>query len=209
MLGTKKQALQLAAIGLVSLVVACVAYVQGYRLDLSKDSAPAWIQAIGSILAIVAAAWIVKQQNVHARKLEEYKQAKSDKQKLAVIMALMARSHRLAIDVCKAYESNEQEDIDQISPPLMADTHHALMALPVFDIPEWQLSLDVLMISRALASLREQFLALQDSSSEEEFRSNLKELDELASEIKQISGDAVSIAKKEIKERDLILGGSG
>jgi hypothetical protein len=65
------------------------------------------------------------------------------------------------------------------------------------------------MISRALASLREQFLALQDSSSEEEFRSNLKELDELASEIKQISGDAVSIAKKEIKERDLILGGSG
>jgi hypothetical protein len=209
MLGTKNKAFPPAAIALVALAVACVAYVQGYRLDLSKDSAPAWIQAIGSILAIVAAAWIAKQQNVHARKLEEYKQAKVDKQKLEVIMALMARSHRLAIDVCKAYESNDQEDIDQISPPLMADTHHALMALPVFDIPEWQLSLDVLMISRALASLREQVLALQDSTSEEEFRNNLKDLNELATEIKQVSGDAVSITKKEIKERDLILGGSG
>ncbi|MCL1499262.1 hypothetical protein A7D16_16275 [Xanthomonas nasturtii] len=209
MLGTKNKALPLAAIALVAMAVTCVAYMQGYRFDLSKDSAPAWIQAIGSILAIVAAAWIAKQQNVHARTLEEYKQAKADKQKLEVIMALMARSHRLAIDVCKAYESNEQEDIDQITPPLMADTHHALMALPVFDIPEWQLSLDVLMISRALASLREQFLALQDSTSEEEFRSNLKDLNELASEIKQVSGDAVSIAKKEINERDLVLHGSG
>ena len=209
MLATKNKTIPLSAIALVSLVAAFVAYKHGYRLDLSKDSAPAWIQAIGSILAIVAAAWIAKQQNVHARKLEEYKQAKADKQKLEVIMALMARSHRLAIDVCKAYESNEQEDIDQISPPLMADTHHALMALPVFDIPEWQLSLDVLMISRALASLREQFLALQDSTSEEEFRSNLKDLKELASEIKQISGDSVSIAKKEIKELDLVLDGSG
>ncbi|KRA42927.1 hypothetical protein [Pseudoxanthomonas sp. Root630] len=208
-LATKNTARSLAAIALAGIAAALIAYMQGYRLDLSKDSAPAWIQAIGSILAIIAAAWIAKQQNMHSRKLEEYKQAKADKQKLEVIMALMARSHRLAIDVCKAYESNEQEDIDQISPPLMADTHHALMALPVFDIPEWQLSLDVLMISRALASLREQFLALQDSASEEEFRSNLKDLNELASEIKKISEDAVSIAKNKIKERDLVLERSG
>ena len=204
-LDAKNTALSLSAIALVGLAAACIAYTQGYRLDLSKDSAPAWIQAIGSILAIVAAAWIAKQQNVHSRRLEEYKQARSDKQKLEVIMALMARSHRLAIDVCKAHDSNEQEDIDQISPPLMTDTHRALMALPIFDIPEWQLSLDVLMVSRALASLREQFLALQDSASEEEFRSNLKDLNVLASEIKQISEDAVSIAKEKIKERDLVL----
>lgn len=208
MLGTKTDALKLASIVLFSLVIACFAYVQGYRLDLSKDSAPAWIQAIGSILAIVAAAWIAKQQSVHARKLEEFKQAKLEKQRLEVIMALMARSHRLAVDVCTAYQSNKQEDINQISPPLMIDTHHALMALPVFDIPDWQLSLDVLMISRALASLREQFLALQDSASEEEFRSSLKDLNELATEIKQISGDAVSNAKKKIKQQDLVLGAS-
>lgn len=209
MLAARKKTLSLVGIALAGLTAAYIAYVQGYRLDLSEDSAPAWIQAVGSILAIVAAAWIAKQQSVHARKLEDYKQAKADKQKLEVVMALMARSHRLAIDVCKAYESNDQEDIDQISPPLMVDTHHALVALPVFDIPEWQLSLDVLMISRALASLREQFLALQDSTSEEEFRSSLHELNELASEIKQISGDAIAIAKKEIRQRDLVLEGSG
>lgn len=208
MLVTKK-ALSLAAITLACLTAAYVAYMQDFRFDISKNSAPAWIQAIGSILAIVAAAWIAKKHNAHIRNLEEYKQAKADKQKLEVIGALMTRSYRLAADVCKAYESNEQKDIDQISPPLMADTRHALMALPVFDIPEWQLSLDVLMISRALDSLREQYLALRESTSEEELLSNLKGLNELASEIVQISADAISISKKEIKKRDLILDGSG
>lgn len=187
---------------------ATVALVSQY-MALSKDSAPAWIQAIGSILAIIAAAWIAKQQNVHARRLEEYKRAKEDKQKLEVIMALTARSHRLALDVCKAFESNEQNDIDQISPPLMADTHQALMALPIFEIPNWQLSLDVLMISRSLASLRGQFLAPQGSASADDFQSNLRDVNELASEINQISGDAVSISKQEIKERDLLLSRRG
>ena len=209
MLKTKTNALLLASIALIALAAACILYTHGCRLDLSKDSVPAWIQAIGSIVAIVAATWIAKQQSVQARRLEEHKQAKAEKQKLEVIMALMARSHRLAIDVCNAYESNAQEDIDQIAPSLMADTHHALMALPVFEIPQWQLSLDVLMISRALASLREQFLALQDIAQGEELSSNLKNLNELANEIKEISGDAISIAKKEINERDLILGKSG
>jgi hypothetical protein len=195
-----------SAITMTILVVACFAYLEGYRLDLSKDSAPAWIQAVGSILAIVAAAWIAKQQNVQAQRREEFQQAKTDKQKLEVIMALMSRSHRLAIDVCKAFESNKQEDINEISPLLMADTHQALMALPVFEIPSWQLSLDVLMIGRALASLQEQFLTLQDSASDEDFHSRLETLNELADEIKQVTGDAISISKTQIKERDLILG---
>ena len=210
MLGTWKSPSKVAiAVAAVVVLSSLAAYAFGYRLDLSTDSAPAWIQAIGSILAIVAAAWIAKKQNEHARDLEEDKRAKEEKQKLEVIMALMARSHRLALDVCKAFESQKQEDIDQISPPLMADTHHALMALPVFEIPDWRLSLDVLMISRALASLREQFLALQDSASSEDFDKNLRALNELATEIKQISEDSVSIAKTEIKLRDAALSRSG
>ncbi|MFB4371431.1 MULTISPECIES: hypothetical protein [unclassified Pseudomonas] len=187
------------------LLVCRAAYLNGYGVDLANSSAPAWIQAIGSVFAIVAAAWIAQRQTTNARKLEDYKQAKSEKQKLEVIMALMARSHGLALDICKAYESQEQSDIDQISPHLMEDTHNALMALPVFDIPEWQLSLDVLMVSRALASLKEQFLALGDSSSHEELSGKLKELNESAVEVKGVSFDSLSLCKDKIKERERFL----
>lgn len=204
-----KKAFWLSAILLVILVGGSVAYCLGYRLDLSKDSTPAWIQAIGSVLAIVAAAWIAKHQNVQARKLEEFKKAKADKQKLEVIIALMSRSHRLSVDVCKAFKSNNQDDINQISPSLMDDTHKTLMALPIFEIPSWQLSLDALMIGRALASLQEQFHALQVSTSERDFQSRLVALNEYATEIRQITDDAVTIAKKHIKRLDAVLGESG
>lgn len=123
-----------------------------------------------------------------------------------MIMALMARSHGLAEDICKAYESQNQNDIDQISPPLMEDTHHALMALPVFDIPEWQLSLDVLMISRSLASLKEQLLELESVEAQEDLMIKLESLNNQAVEVRNIALDSVNICKAKIKERDKILG---
>lgn len=196
----------LIAVALVTLVALIWLFcTHAPSAALRADAAPAWIQAIGSILAIIAAAWIARQQNAHARKLEEYKHAKADKQKLEIIMALMARSHGLAEDFCKAFESQKQEDIDQISPPLMADTHQALMALPVFEIPEWNLALDVLMISRGLASLRESYLDLKSPEDADEFKAKLNAINILASEIRTISEDSVTICKREITKRDALL----
>ncbi|GAC1030273.1 hypothetical protein thsps21_11000 [Pseudomonas sp. No.21] len=181
-------------------------FFKGQELGFLENSAPAWIQAVGSILAIIAAAWIAQRQSNHARELEDYKQAKLERQKLQVVMALMARSHGLAEDICRAYESQSQSDIDQISPPLMEDTHHALMALPVFDIPEWQLSLDVLIVSRSLASLKEQVLALESADSHEELKNRLENLNGQAVEVRNIALDSVKICKNKIKERDKFLG---
>lgn len=198
------------AAGFLLLFLVCrAAYLNGYGVYFVDSSAPAWIQAVGSILAIVAAAWIAQRQTANARKLEDYKQAKSEKQKLEVIMALMARSHGLALDICKAYQTQEQSDIDQISPPLMEDTHQALMALPVFDIPEWQLSLDVLMVSRALVSLKDQFLALENSASHDEFLEKLKCLNDSAIEVKNVSFDSLNLCKGNIKKREKLLRGNG
>ncbi|MGA7437252.1 MAG: hypothetical protein WBW32_03880 [Luteibacter sp.] len=202
---TWKSLIGWAVLAVTLVALAWVSCTHASAITLTADSAPAWIQAIGSILAIIAAAWIARQQNVNTRKLEEYKQARADKQKLEIIMALMARSHGLADDFCKAHESQKQEDIDQISPPLMADTHQALMALPVFEIPEWNLALDVLMISRGLASLREGYLDLNPPEDADEFKEKLDAINVLASEIRTISDDSIAICKREIKKRDALV----
>lgn len=170
---------------------------------LKKNEAPAWIQAIGSILAIVAAAVIARNQTQGAAKLEERKQAISEKQKFGVVMALMARAHGLANDITKAFETHKNEDFDQVSPSLMVDTHHALNALPVFEIPNGLLALDVLTISRGLASLEEGWNELLETSSpdSEEFASRMQNLGTLASEISNISKEAIDECKREMATR--------
>ena len=188
---------------LLGVTAAAIAWRAGYRIDFSGQLAPAWVQAIGSILAIGAAAWIAQRQHRQAVRLEERKLAVAERQKLEVIKALMVRSLGLAKDVCKAYASNAEEDIEQISPPLMQDTHAALMALPVFEVPHWQLGLDVLMVGRALGSLKEQFVSLPPASPEtlEEFQKALSELHELAQEIQQVAEDSVEVCRREIALR--------
>lgn len=189
---------------LLGAVVCALAWCFGYRVDLSPEFAPAWVQAVGSILAIGAAVWIAQRQHWQAVKLEERKLAVAERQKLEIVKALMVRSLGLAIDVCKAYASNAQEDIEQISTPLMQDTHQALMALPVFEIPHWQLALDVLMVGRALASLNMQLESFQHMSPDtnEEFEKALSSFHELAQEIKLVTEYSIAVCNREIELRD-------
>jgi len=176
-----------------------------------SNEAPAWIQAVGSILAIVAAALIARNQTQGATELEERKQAVSEKHKFGVIMALMARAHGLANDITKAFETHKHEDFDQISPALMVDTHRALKALPVFEIPHGLLALDVLTISRGLASLEEGWKELLEISSpeSEEVASRMQALSTLASEISNISREAIDECKKEIAIRSKLVVSNG
>lgn len=174
---------------------------------LKSNEAPAWIQAVGSILAIVAAAVIARNQLRGAAELERRKQAVSDKQKLEVVMALMVRANGLACDITRAFGSQKHEDFDQVSPALMVDTHHALQALPVFEIPHGLLSLDVLTISRGMASLEEGWNDLIDKSlmKSDEVPLCMQRLCILAGEIGSISKDAVDECKKEIAFRNQLL----
>lgn len=179
--------------------------------SFKSDEAPAWIQAVGSILAIVAAAIIARNQTQGAAELEELKQAISDKQKFGVIMALMARAHGLANDIIKAFETHKHEDFEQVSPALMVDTHHALKALPIFEIPHGLLALDVLTISRGLASLEEGWSELLEilSPESEEVASRMQALGTLASEISNISKEAIDQCKKEIAIRNKLVVSNG
>ncbi|WP_157948305.1 hypothetical protein [Pulveribacter suum] len=57
-----------------------------------ESAAPAWIQAIGSVAAIVAASVIARHQVHAARRLELRKQAYVEVQKLKIVLALMVRA---------------------------------------------------------------------------------------------------------------------
>ena len=79
-----------------------------------ESAAPAWIQAIGSIAAIFAAAEIGRRQARAAIDLEAKKRAAAEVQKLKIVMALMARAHGLSDDICKAFATAQFSDFDQV-----------------------------------------------------------------------------------------------
>lgn len=137
---------------LVTVVVRATGNVESFHSFLT-NSGPAWIQAIGSIAAIIAAASIANAQASSARQLETERRAAEEIRNLEVIKALMARSIGLANDVVKATSSQLPTDYIQITAPLMTDTSKTLQALPIFEIPDGLLALDVLTVGRALDSL--------------------------------------------------------
>ena len=168
-----------------------------------ESAAPAWIQAIGSVAAIFAAAEIGRRQARAASDLEAKKQAAAETQKLKIVMALMARAYGLSNDICKAFATAQFSDFDQVSPELMVDTHLALQALPVFEIPNGLLALDVLTIGRALGVMHENWLRLRAlcTSDPESLPEEMAKLDTLAHEIGEISLAALGECKKEIASR--------
>lgn len=167
------------------------------------SSAPAWIQAIGSVVAIFAATLIARQQTISSKRLEEFKEAKSDIRKFNLIMALMVRANWLSADICKAFESASFEDFDQVSPDLMLDTHNSLKALPIFEVPDGLLALDILTIGRALSDMREYWLQIRlDCETNPEFlHDGIARLDSFAREIGEVSVAAIDECKKAISER--------
>jgi hypothetical protein len=168
-----------------------------------ESAAPAWIQAVGSIVAIFAAAEIGRRQALAASDLEAKKKAAAEVQKFQIIMALMARAHGLSKDICHAFATAKFSDFDQVSPELMVDTQLALQAMPIFEIPNGLLALDVLTIGRSLGVMHENWLRLLALcvSEPSSLPDKMAELDTLAQEILAISLAALNECKKEIASR--------
>jgi hypothetical protein len=171
--------------------------------EMLENAAPAWIQAIGSIAAIFAAAEIGRRQARAASDLEAEKKAATEIQKLKIVMALMARANGLSNDICKAFATALFSDFDQVSPELMLDTHLALQALPIFEIPNGLLALDVLTIGRGLSVMHENWLKLRElcTANPSSLPEEMARLDTLAHEIGEISLTALNECKKEIASR--------
>ncbi|ROR21726.1 hypothetical protein EC845_2549 [Comamonas sp. BIGb0124] len=117
------------------------------------DSAAAWVQAVGSVVAIIAAAGVAVYQVDHARRLEEDRRKTGEIQRLSVVVALMARSYGLAKDVVTAFRDPSDYHFSVIDTPLMRDTVETLRALPLFEIPGGMAAIDIRSTARYLDML--------------------------------------------------------
>ncbi|MEY0435207.1 hypothetical protein [Providencia huaxiensis] len=149
------------------LVTKAVTYVDFEEKDLIKSIIPAWIQAIGSILAIMIAGMISAKQIKHEKQLEKIKSAQSDLSKMRIVRALIIRSVTLMNEVRNAIERGDDRDFHQVSPWTMRNTKRAMENLNLFDVPDGMLALDLLAIGPSL----EEIATLWDKCMEESLHS--------------------------------------
>lgn len=133
---------------------------------LSSDSMAAWVQAVGSVIAIISATGIAVYQVDHARRLEEDRRKVTEIQRLSVVTALMARSHGLARDVVIAFRDPSDYHFSVVDTPLMRDTVETLRAIPLFEIPSGMAAIDVRSTARYLSQLADNWDGLIEAVQE-------------------------------------------
>lgn len=189
---------------IVLLFIRTIGYIDLSEKDMIKSIIPAWIQAIGSILAIIIAGMISANQIKHEKDLEKRKSAESALAKMHIVRALIIRSLTLMNEVRTAIERGEADDFQQVSPWTMRNTKRAIDNLNLFEIPEGMLALDLLAIGPSL----EEIATLWDKCMEESLHSENKkpsidsydELDQASQEVLKICEAAFKLATQEVNK---------
>jgi hypothetical protein len=172
-------------------------------LQFMNGGAAAWIQAIGSILAILATNHATRRQIAHARLLENDKRLTDEIRRLDVVKALLVRGVNLASDVLKAIETLEAVDLNHVSTKLMLETQRTIDSLPPFEIPSGLLALDLLHISPALADLAKLWQEFADKSAADGgfHIESASIVQAYAKEIREVGESALNDANVEIRAR--------
>lgn len=138
---------------LLAVTVLLALWTSGLRWDLSKSDWAAWVQAIGSIGAILGALWVFNRQVLAARALEDQKRDQDDLRKAEVVSQLFGTADALTQQTLVYIRNWKGTNVDiELTLGLMRDTARALASLPPFEIPGG-LAVKVLQLTRALEDL--------------------------------------------------------
>jgi hypothetical protein len=102
--------------------------------NFAADSAPAWVQAVGSIAAIVAALGAIKiqHQNQLDRDAEAERQVK--RRKLKTVSALLHNTGLVCLDCAESV--NDKHTIWDVQLHRIENERSRLLGVPVFDLPD-------------------------------------------------------------------------
>ena len=110
----------------------------------------AWIQAVGSVAAIVVATVIARQQFAAATRLEEFRQRVQNRQRIEVVRTLFAQVLSLCQLMVKGFAAvpepgaARQKLIDDIDTEHFTECIRMLESLPLLDIPSGDLAVYVI-----------------------------------------------------------------
>jgi hypothetical protein len=183
----------------------CIAVVSVSILvpTLRGDTAAAWVQAIGAILAIIAAFLIGDRQYVAGRALERERRAEDDIRRFEIVMAILARTEVITGIIAKAFEKSQMGDLPIRTNQYLTDCAKAFQQLPAFDMPDPKLVVLATSIADAVQELSEILGRARneaDSPAMVEFPSD-DSIAEKLNEVLNLTREATQLCVNEILQR--------
>lgn len=125
--------------------------------NLSSQDWAAWVQAIGSIGAVLAAFIVSNRQFKHALLLETEKRARSDARLVDSVMAIAEEGKTVAEQGHRIVAWNECPiDWEDYNRAKLAAAYNALYAIPIHTLPSSELVRDVVGFRLSLRDLDDQ-----------------------------------------------------
>ncbi len=136
-----------------SVVAALVAI--GLKSDLSKSDWASWVQAIGSIGAILAAFGIANAQTRTVREQVRQESAATDLARYRAIRAVASILFATADQMRNAWESRDAQQVGTRELDHLLDSKRVLESFGVFELPDPDLVVRLLTLPRAVANLHQ------------------------------------------------------
>ncbi|MDM0054064.1 hypothetical protein [Variovorax fucosicus] len=109
---------------------------------LNRTDAPAWVQAVGSILAIAGAAYIAAWQANATRRDTETNRRRSETERALAISFILRRAELVVGNAARAVTTGSNRSMN-LAYDQVEMVQAALRALPVFEIPSPRLVFDL------------------------------------------------------------------
>ena len=121
---------------------------------LSKDAAPAWVQAVGSIVAIVAAAAIATWQAAHARQAELAREQQRIIEKYFALTSIPIATSALVETIRHSVENNElNAEVWERMGADVGRVRDMLSGFPLFEVPSVEAINQLRLLDMILASM--------------------------------------------------------
>jgi hypothetical protein len=152
-----------------------------------------WIQALGSIGAIIGAFLVVDRQHRRERELEDDRQRLTDIRRLKSLKAVLTQICTISSGIHTDIVKGNAERLYHLDPQALMDYKAILQALPLFEIPSPQLAMQLTLMPRAIGEVASPMFKARNEANDEVIRYEFLlafDIEERAKRLYNLAADA-------------------
>lgn len=143
-----------ACVGAVVLLGTAVLFFSLFPA-MNSDVGAAWVQAVGSIAAILGSAWIARHQTRESQKLEKWKEDQRESKILLAVISTLSIAHAICSLLQEAISEEGPVHIDKTNCDRLLDARAVIERIPLMEIAFPKIAISLAVLPRTLMQLED------------------------------------------------------
>lgn len=124
--------------------------ILGNHFELTKSDWSGWVQAIGSIAAILGAFYIADTQTKQALKVANERQERDDRRRVDIVDALLSRIYDLADEMHRQSRDSNVHYFHGFNQSVLIDLRESIKTIPMMEVPYAEIVFHITALPHAL-----------------------------------------------------------